>query len=135
MALTLAGWIETMCGNQGEGREMVARAQRLNPRDPRGWLMSGVMALAALIDENYVEAVRWAEQALARNRRFAVALRVVAVARIQLGDRDRARQAVQGLLEIEPDLTISGFFVRIPVPLDRMAKTYADGLRASGLPE
>jgi hypothetical protein len=25
---------------------MVERAQRLNPRDPRGWLMSGVMALA-----------------------------------------------------------------------------------------
>jgi len=26
MALTLAGWIETMCGNQHVGREMVARA-------------------------------------------------------------------------------------------------------------
>jgi DNA invertase Pin-like site-specific DNA recombinase len=26
------------------------------------------------------------------------------------------------LLEIEPELTISGFFARIPVPLDRMAK-------------
>ena len=56
MALTLAGWIETMCGNQAAGREMVARAQRLNPRDPRGWFMSGVMAIAAVIDENYAEA-------------------------------------------------------------------------------
>ncbi len=135
MALTLAGWIETMCGNQGAGREMVARAQRLNPRDPRGWLMSGVMAIAAVVDENYAEAASWAERALAQNRRFAVALRVVAAARVRLGQEDRARMAVQELLEIEPDLTISGFFARIPFPLESLAKTYADALKAAGLPE
>ena len=135
MALTLAGWIETMCGNQRAGREMVVRAQRLNPRDPRGWLMSGVMAIAAVIDGNDAEAVRWAEQALARNRRFAVALRVAAVAHGRLGQQDRAEQAVRELLEIEPELTISGFFARIPVPLESMATLYADGLRAAGLPE
>ncbi|RFB78266.1 winged helix-turn-helix domain-containing protein [Methylovirgula sp. 4M-Z18] len=134
MALTLAGWIETMCGNGGNGRAMVERAQRLNPRDPRGWLMSGVMALAAVIDENYAEALRWAERSLAQNRRFAPALRVVAVANVKLGRLDRARTAVAELLEIEPGLTISGFFARIPVPLESMAKTYADALKAAGLP-
>ena len=135
MALTVAGWIETMCGNQDAGREMVARAQRLNPRDPRGWLMSGVMAIAAVIDEDYAEAVRWAERALAQNRRFAVALRVVAVASVRLGEQDRARQAVRELLEIEPELTISGFFARIPIPLENMAKIYADALKTAGLPD
>jgi TolB-like protein/Flp pilus assembly protein TadD len=135
MALTLAGWIETMCGNQAQGRAMVARAQRLNPRDPRGWLMSGVMAIAAVIDEDYGEAARWADRALAQNRRFAVALRAAAVARVKLGQQDGARQAVQELLEVEPELTISGFFARIPVPLDSMVQTYADALKAAGLPE
>ena len=71
MALTLAGWIEAMCGNQHAGREMVKRAQRLNPRDPRGWLMSGAMAIAAVIDENYADALSWAERAVGQNRRFA----------------------------------------------------------------
>lgn len=134
MALTLAAWIETMCGNQHAGCEMVARAQRLNPRDPHGWLMSGVMAIAAVIDENYAEALSWAEQALGQNRRFAVALRVAAVALVKLGHQDRARRAVQQLLEIEPELTVSGFFTRIPVPLESMAKTYAEALTAAGLP-
>jgi len=134
MALTLAGWIEAMCGNQHAGREMVKRAQRLNPRDPRGWLMSGAMAIAAVIDENYADALSWAERALGQNRRFAVALRVAAVAFVKLGRQDRARHAVQQLLEIEPELTISGFFARIPVPLESMAKTYADALEAAGLP-
>ena len=88
-----------------------------------------------MIDEDYVDAVRWAERALAQNRRFAVALRVLAVALVKLGQQYRAKKAVQELLEIEPELTISDFFERIPVPLESMAKTYADALRAAGLPE
>ena len=134
MALTLAGWIKTMCGNQAEGRAMVERAHRLNPRDPRGWLMSGAMAIAAVVDEDYADALRWAERALAQNQRFAVALRVMAVASVKLGQMNRARQAVQALLEIEPGLTVSGFFARIPVPLESMARAYAEALTAAGLP-
>ncbi|HEY1930162.1 MAG TPA: winged helix-turn-helix domain-containing tetratricopeptide repeat protein [Caulobacteraceae bacterium] len=135
MALTLAGWIEAMCGHTAKGREMVARAQRLNPRDPRGWLMSGVMAITAVIDEDYATALDWAERALAQNRRFAVALRVAAVSLVKLGRQDRAREMVQELLQIEPDLRISSFFARIPVPLETMAKTYAKGLAEAGLPK
>jgi TolB-like protein len=135
VALTLAGWIETMCGNGTQGRGMVVRAQRLNPRDPRGWLMCGVMAVADLIDENHTGAIDWAEQALAQNRRFAVALRVLAVASVKLGWLDRGREAVAELLAIEPTLTISGFLARIPFPLEETAKTYAEALALAGLPE
>jgi TolB-like protein/Flp pilus assembly protein TadD len=134
MALTLAGWIEIMCGNQESGRGMVERAQRLNPRDPHGWLMSGAMAIAAVIDGDYAGAVAWAEKALAQNRRFAVALRVLAVALVRTGQPERARRVVRELLAIEPEATISGFFTRIPVPLDSMARTYAEALKAAGLP-
>lgn len=135
MALTLAGWIETMCGNRDEGRAMALRAQKLNPRDPRGWLMSGVLALASVIDEDYAEAARLAEQALAQNGRFAVALRVLAVALVKLGQTEQARIAVGTLLRVEPDLTVSAFFARIPVPLASMARTYAESLQIAGLPE
>jgi hypothetical protein len=54
---------------------MIERAQRLCPRDPRGWFTSGAMAIAAIADENYSEAIHWAERALTHNQRFAVALR------------------------------------------------------------
>jgi tetratricopeptide (TPR) repeat protein len=124
-----------MRGNQKTGREMVERARRLSPLDPRGWFMSGAMAIAAIIDENYPEAVAWAERALVQNRRFAVALRALAVALVKVGQRDRAAQVVEELLTIEPELTISGFFTRIPVPVESMARTYAEALKAAGLPE
>jgi hypothetical protein len=38
------------------------------------------------------------------------------------------------LLDIEPGPTISGFFARLPAPLEGMARTYADALKAAGLP-
>jgi TolB-like protein len=135
MALTLGGWIEIMRGNQATGRTMIERARRLSPRDPRGWLTSGAMAIAAVVDEDYLEAIAWAEKALAQNRRFAVALRVLIVALVKLGRHDRATRVAQDLLEVEPELTISGFLKRIPFPLESMARTYAEALRAIGVPE
>jgi Flp pilus assembly protein TadD len=104
-----------MRGNQGAGRTMIERAQRLSPRDPRGWFTSGAMAIAALADENYPDAIDWAERALTQNRRFAVALRVLIVALVKLGQKDRAGTIAQALLDVEPELTISGFFNRIPL--------------------
>jgi tetratricopeptide (TPR) repeat protein len=135
MALALGGWIETMCGNQRTGREMIGRARRLSPLDPRGWFMSGAMAIAAIMDENYAEAVTWAEKALVQNGRFAVALRALAVALVNIGQRDRAAQVVREMLAIEPELTISGFLAGISVPNKSLARTYAEALREAGLPE
>jgi len=96
--------------------------------------MAGARALVAVIEEDYAQALRWAERALAQNRRFAVALRVAAVAQVKLGERERARTTVRELLAVEPELTVSRFFARIPVPLERMAKTYAEALAEAGLP-
>jgi TolB-like protein/Flp pilus assembly protein TadD len=135
MALTLGGWIEIMRGNQGTGRAMIERGQRLNPLDPRGWFTSGAMAIAAIADENYPDALQWAEKALMQNRRFAVALRVLIVALVKLGQQDRASKIARELLDVEPELTISGFFRRIPFPRDTMATSYAEALRAAGVPD
>jgi tetratricopeptide (TPR) repeat protein len=134
MALTLAGWVEAMCGRQAVGREMVVRAKALSPRDPRDWMMSGVMAITAVIDEDYAEAFRWAEHALMQNRRFAVALRVATVAMVKLGQVERARKTAMDLLAVEPEFTVAGFFERIPVRVDSMRDAYRDALGQAGLP-
>jgi hypothetical protein len=63
-----------------------------------------------------------------------VALRVAAVALVRLGRLDAARSAIAELLAIEPGLTISGFFARIPFPVERLARIYAEGLAEAGLP-
>lgn len=134
-ALALSGWIETMRGNQQAGRALLERARHLNPLDPHGWFVSGALAIADIIDENYAGAIAWADKALLQNRRFAVALRALAVALVKTGQHERAAQVVEQLLTIEPELTVSAFFTRIPVPVESMARTYAEALKAAGLPE
>ena len=93
MALVLGGWVEAMRGNQKAGRAMIERAQRLNPRDPRGWFASAALAICAMLDGDFTEAVMWADKALAQNRRFAVALRVLIVALVKTGETARATRS------------------------------------------
>ncbi|MGF6310003.1 TolB-like protein/Flp pilus assembly protein TadD [Bradyrhizobium sp. i1.8.4] len=135
MALVLGGWIEAMRGNQKAGRAMIERAQRLNPRDPRGWFASAALAICAVLDRNFAEAVIWADKALAQNRRFAVALRVLIVALVKTGENERATQIARELLKVDPDFTISGFLSRSPFPVESMSKIYVETLKAAGVPD
>ncbi|MGT2479581.1 hypothetical protein ACU4GR_13420 [Methylobacterium oryzae CBMB20] len=41
---------------------------------------------------------------------------------------------MEELLAIEPKLTISGFLARIPFPLEKTTRIYADALAIAGLP-
>jgi hypothetical protein len=70
-----------------------------------------------------------------QNRRFAVALRVLTVALVNAGQRDRAVEVARELLKIEPEFTVSGFLARIPFPLESLARIYAEALKAAGVPE
>ncbi len=134
MALTLSGWIEIMAGHTAAGRAMIERARRLNPRDPRGWFAAGALAICAVAEDDLAGAIRWAEIALTQNRRFAVALRVLIVALVRTGEMSRAGDVARQLLSLEPDLTVSGFLERIPFPAGMLATTYAEALRAAGVP-
>jgi len=135
IALTMAGWVESFTGHPDKGRELLERARRLSPRDPREWFMSTGMAIACIVDQRFDEAITWAEKALVQNSRFAVALRALAVALAKVGHRERAAKIVEDLLKIEPQLTISGLRARVPFVVESMWKTYSDALRLAGLPE
>uniref|UniRef100_UPI0038F63789 hypothetical protein n=1 Tax=Streptomyces turgidiscabies TaxID=85558 RepID=UPI0038F63789 len=47
--------------------------------------------------------VMWADKALAQNRRFAVALRVLIVALVKTGETARATQIARELLKVDPE--------------------------------
>ncbi|MGJ4914260.1 winged helix-turn-helix domain-containing protein [Bradyrhizobium sp. HKCCYLRH2060] len=134
MALTLSGWIEIMAGHTAAGRAMIERARRLNPRDPRGWFAAGALAICAVAEDDRAAAIQWAEIALAQNRRFAVALRVLIVALVRNGEMARAGDVARQLLSLETHLTVSEFLERIPFPAGTLATTYAEALRAAGVP-
>ena len=97
--------------------------------------MSAGMAVALIAEKRFEEAVTWGERALVQNRHSAVALRALAVALHSCGQFDRATQIVNELLQVEPSLTVSSLQKRLPFVDAALMRTYAEALRASGLPE
>jgi tetratricopeptide (TPR) repeat protein len=64
VALATAGRIELHSGNAGKALELLFRAERLNPREPRGWFITGGIAAAHLQAGRYDEAISACRRAL-----------------------------------------------------------------------
>lgn len=118
-----------------ETLQLLDRAERLSPRDPRAWVGEWTRALAYFVLERYDEAATWAKNSLARNRRSDRALRLLAASYGHLGDRELAAAAIRQLTEVEPGLTITKVrrvWAHWP---DVVWGRYSEGLRLAGLAE
>lgn len=136
MALTQLAWIETCSNaNPAKGLDLFRRAERLSPRDPRGWFISAGVAAAYFFQGRLDETISWAQRALLHNPRFAVALRHLAASLAIQGRVDEAAAVMQQILEIEPDLTLTKLRARTMFLDSLYWSRYAEGLRDAGLPE
>jgi TolB-like protein len=64
IALGMAGRAELHSGNTSKALELLFRAQRLSPREPRGWFIQGGIAAAYLHEGRYDEATSACRRAL-----------------------------------------------------------------------
>jgi tetratricopeptide (TPR) repeat protein len=135
MALTIAGWVESTLANHDKAIELIGRAQRLSPRDPREWFMSTAMAAAYVHNRQFQEALPWTENALAQNPRNSIARRLLAVCLAGLGQIDNAREVMREVLNVEPGLTVSALRARLSHMNDSVWEILSDGWRRAGLPE
>jgi TolB-like protein len=135
IAMTIAGWIEAYSGNYAKGRELLARSQRLNPRDPRAWFTASGLAIACLGEERFEEGAEWARKALAQNPRYTVAMRLLAANLANLGRTDSPAEAVADMLRIEPDLTMRKLRARLLFMHEALWQKLSRGLKLAGLPD
>jgi TolB-like protein/Flp pilus assembly protein TadD len=135
IAMTIAGWIEAYSGNYSKGRELLARSQRLNPRDPRAWFTASGRAIACLGEGHFEEGAEWASKALAQNPRYTVAMRLLAANLANLGRMDGPAEAVADMLRIEPDLTMRKLRARLMFMHDALWQNLSRGLKLAGLPD
>jgi tetratricopeptide (TPR) repeat protein len=134
MALTIAAWNQAIL-DPAAALELLRRAERLSPRDPRAWVVAAARAFAYFMGGQFEEAASSAKKALAQNPQSARSKRLLAASLAKLGQRDQAFAVVQELLAIEPELTISKLRVRLRHWPDSAWDSYSDGLRRAGLPE
>ena len=134
IALTTAGWNEAMMGNPHKALQLLQRATRLNPRDPRAWYMASATALSHFAIGQFEEALVHAKRCLAQNPRFTRTLRVLAASYTYLGRSDEAGKAINDLLKIEPHLTLGKICWRLRHMDESVLTPFVDGLRRAGLP-
>ena len=135
IAMAVAGWMEAELGNSGKALELIRRAERLSPRDPRGWFFASGMAFAHVVDGHFEDAAICARMAVDQNPRSTIALRFLAGSLARLGHKEKAAKALQDMFKIEPHLTLSRLRTRLLGIDEGVWNKVAEGLRLAGLPD
>jgi tetratricopeptide (TPR) repeat protein len=135
IALAIAAEIETCLGNSHEALELLFRAGRLSPRDPRGWFITSKMTWAYFVQGQFDEAVSAAKKVLNQNPQSAYALRILAASLAKQGRLNDAAAAIREVLNIEPQFTLTKLRARKMYIQEDIWRDYAAALRLTGLPE
>jgi adenylate cyclase len=128
----------TLHAFRDEGNEAVAdtqRAIRLSPLDPHRYYYDTLAATAYLAARKYELAIQQAQRSLRANRLHTSTLRVLTIARWQLGLQREARETAAELMRLEPALTIKGYLQRTPSAGYRTGLEWSGALRQAGVPE
>ena len=123
---------------RGEGEQALPaaeRALRLSPLDPKGSIYRTLAGMAANAAGRYERAIELAKASLRLDRYFGATYRVLAIAQHLSGRTAEARETVSALLQVEPELTVSGFLKRHPSGDYPIGQVWAGALRAAGVPQ
>jgi TolB-like protein/class 3 adenylate cyclase/Flp pilus assembly protein TadD len=129
------GGFYALSGPTDKAREMLKDALRLSPRDPANYWTFAFLGLADFADKRYDEAAEWAQKALHLYAKFPTAHRLLAASCGQLGQTEKARTALNGLLSFAPGTTIATTRAAVPWKDTAVMERYLDALRKAGLPE
>ena len=110
-------------------------AMQLSPQDPQMWSYLWSMALAHFSAERFEETVDWARRSIQRKADWPLTFTTLAAGHAHLGQVDKARAAVQELLQLSPGFSLSSAMPFLSTADPAFVDRYLDGLRKAGLPE
>lgn len=130
---SFSGEVRMYLGDHKTAIDHIRRSMRLNPLDTRTIWNATFLAYAHFFMRQPNEAVKWAERAVLTCRN-PVTYRVLAIAHAAAGHLDTAHAAIQTLLKLQPNSSLSrskGSAYKRSEDLD----LYIEALRKAGLPE
>jgi TolB-like protein len=131
----LSGWVRIYRGEPEMAIEHMARAMRLNPRDPLLFGMQNGTAAAHFLAGRYDEASSWAEKALREHPKHTPAMRMAAASHALAGRLAEAHEAMARMRRRDPALRVSNLADHVPFRRPEDLARYEEGLRKAGLPE
>jgi len=123
-------------GNPRKALELFYRAERLSPRDPRGWFITGGIAMAYLHEGRLDEAISACRRTLNLNPRQAGLLRTLAACLVKQGRQSEAAEVARKVLDADPQLTLTKLGARaIYLMNSKTWNEFSAALRIAGIPE
>ena len=130
----IAGAALIIGGDPEQGLVCIEDAIRVSPGDPGAFFFYTGAALANLMCDRPAEACEMATRSARMYAGWDTTYRVLAAALVQLDRVEEARAAVQKLLELSPNMTVSSLRVLWPIRDASVLEKILDGLRTAGLP-
>lgn len=121
------------CGRWQEGDRAAREALRFSPRDPFAAIYCGVAAYSQYVGRNYEEAVSLSREAIRQRSDFVGGHRVLTAAAGMAGLTDLAREALQDLRRMQPNISLAWIESWMPFGLESERAHYLEGFRRAGL--
>jgi adenylate cyclase len=133
------GWLYlgTVNAFMGQGKaalDATRRAMELSPLDPQRYYFECLGATAELSAHQYEYAERLARSSLMLNRMHPSTWRALTISLVSQGRVDEARQALEKVRQLEPQLTVERYLARIPNAELETGRQWARCLAIAGLP-
>jgi adenylate cyclase len=133
------GWLYlgTVNAFMGAGKaalDATRRAMELSPLDPQRYYFECLGATAELSAHQYEYAERLARSSLVLNRMHPSTWRALTISLVSQGRVDEARQALEKMRQLEPQLTVERYLARIPNAELETGRQWARCLAIAGLP-
>lgn len=102
--LSLLGWTEACAGRPDTGIECLHQALRMNPRDPRRYLMRLNLAMAYMLGEHYGKCIDQSLEAICEHPESPVARLLLAASYAATGQYEDAKHNLQAAQLKAPDM-------------------------------
>ena len=117
-----------------EGMEATQRALSLSPLDPQRYYFESLAATAASSAGHLARAEQLSRSSLRLNRMHSSTWRTLAIVLARQGKMGAAKEAMNEVLRLEPDLTRASYLARMPHGTLPAGRQWADLMVAAGLP-
>ncbi len=134
-AWAASGMLRNILADTNAAIEHAERAMRLSPLETAIWVLYGVLATAHMQEQRYEDAASWARKSIRQHRYNLPAYHVLAASCVHLSQLDEAKETIQQLLDLDPELTVTRLQQIYPVAKYKNLDSFLDGLRKAGLPE
>ncbi len=121
------------CGRWEEGDREARHALRLSPHDPFAAIYYGVASYSQFVGGNYDEAIGLARESMRLRPDFVGGHRVLTAAAAMSDQPELTAKALEALLRVQPDLSLSWLANEMPFKCDAERARYLEAFRRAGL--